>query len=257
MINKDPIEPSKIDWMKVVEWGFHFTITVSRDITLLDIQGKNVLVFEINEYPVKPIAYKNRYYKRVRNSNHMLSLEEIVDLQQQSLNISYDAYPLKESLKSLERPLMEMFVDKANATGRVNLRDDLLTNFTKMKIIQNGKPTLAALLLFGNHGYSIHIGRVKAADTIIDDLLLKAPLITALDEAMVFIKKHINLSYDFDGSLQRKERWQYPLEALREEVQIDDVGQIALGLNDAFRGDLSPFMTVRFPNPTRSWLVTR
>ena len=33
---------------------------------------------------------------------------------------------------------------------------------------------------------------------------------------MVFIKKHINLSYDFDGSLQRKEHWQYPLEALRE-----------------------------------------
>ncbi len=111
---------------------------------------------------------------------------------------------------------MEMFINKANATGRINFRDDLLTNFTKMKLLQNGKLTLAALLLFGNHGYSIHLGRFKAADTIIDDLLLKAPLTTALDEAMVFIKKHINLSYDFDGSLQRKEHWQYPLEALRE-----------------------------------------
>ncbi len=185
-------------------------------ITLIDIKGKNILVFEINEYPVKPIAYKNRYYKRVKNSNHLLSIEEIVDLQQQSLNISYDAYPLNESLKSLNRSLMEMFIKKASATGRVNLRDDLLTNLTKLKLIQNHKPTLAALLLFGNHGYSLHIGRFKAADTIIDDLLLKAPLITALDEAMIFIKKHINLSYDFDGSLQRKERWQYPLEALRE-----------------------------------------
>jgi len=33
---------------------------------------------------------------------------------------------------------------------------------------------------------------------------------------MIFIKKHINLSYHFDGSIQRKERWQYPIEALRE-----------------------------------------
>lgn len=33
---------------------------------------------------------------------------------------------------------------------------------------------------------------------------------------MTFIKKHINLAYHFDGSIQRKERWQYPLEALRE-----------------------------------------
>ena len=72
------------------------------------------------------------------------------------------------------------------------------------------------MLLFGNHGYSIQIGRFKAADTIIDDLLIKDPLLKALDEAEIFIKKHINLSYAFDGSLQRKERWQYPLEAIRE-----------------------------------------
>ena len=46
--------------------------------------------------------------------------------------------------------------------------------------------------------------------------IIKAPLLIALDEAMLFIKKHINLSYEFDGSLQRKERWQYPLEVIRE-----------------------------------------
>ena len=185
-------------------------------ITSLAIEGKHVLVLEINEYPIKPVSFKNRYYKRVKNSNHALSLDEIVDMQQQSLNISYDAYPLKENLKSLEHSLMVKFIEKANSAGRVHLRDDLLTNLTKLKIIQNGKPTLAAMLLFGNHGYSIHIGRFKAADTIIDDLLIKDPLLKALDEAEIFIKKHINLSYAFDGSLQRKERWQYPLEAIRE-----------------------------------------
>jgi len=185
-------------------------------VTAFELDGRAVLVFEINEYPVKPVSCKNRYYKRVKNSNHLLSLDEIVDLQQQSLNISYDAYPLKEPLESLDRSLMERFIETANTTGRVNLGDDLLTNLTKLKLIQNGKPTLAAMLLFGNHGYTLHLGRFKAADTIIDDLLIKAPLITALDEAMIFIKKHINLSYDFDGSLQRKERWQYPLEGLRE-----------------------------------------
>ena len=137
-------------------------------------------------------------------------------MQQQSLNISYDAYPLQENLKSLEEALMVKFIEKAASAGRVHLQDDLLTNLTKLKIIQNGKPTLAAMLLFGNHGYSIHIGRFKAADTIIDDLLIKDRLLKALDEAEIFIKKHINLSYAFDGSLQRKERWQYPLESIRE-----------------------------------------
>ena len=146
----------------------------------------------------------------------MLSLDEIVNLQQESLNISFDAYPLKENLESLNTKLLEKFIEKINSRGRIRLQDDLLTNLNKMKLIQSGKPTLAAMLLFGNHGYSIHIGRFKAKDTIIDDLLIKEPLMTALDEAMVFIKKHINLSYAFDGSLERKETWQYPIEVLRE-----------------------------------------
>ncbi len=185
-------------------------------VKTLNLSGQTILAFTIHEYPIKPVAYKNRYYKRVQNSNHLLSLEEIVDLQQQSLNISFDAFPRQESLESLDGSLIEKFIDRADATGRVNLGDDLLTNLTKLKLIQQGKPTLAALLMFGNHGYSLHIGRFKATDTIIDDLLLKTPLMSALNEAMVFIKKHINLSYSFDGSLQRKEHWQYPIEALRE-----------------------------------------
>jgi len=72
------------------------------------------------------------------------------------------------------------------------------------------------MLLFGNHGYSIHIGRFKAEDTIIDDLLVRTPILLALEEALIFIKKHINLSSEFDGSLERKEIWQYPLDVIRE-----------------------------------------
>lgn len=146
----------------------------------------------------------------------MLSLEEIVDLRQQSLDISFDAHAVEEGLSTLDTKLMEKFIDQVNSKGRVTLLDDMLTNMTKLKLIKAGKPTLAAMLLFGNHGYSIHIGRFKATDTIIDDLLIKAPLLPALEEAMIFIKKHINLSYEFDGSLERKEIWQYPLDVIRE-----------------------------------------
>jgi len=183
---------------------------------IYEVDGKTILVLEVNEYPVKPVAYKNRYYKRVKNSNHMLSLEEIVDLRQQSLDISFDAHVVDESLSDLDTSLMEKFIEKVNSKGRISLLDDIVTNMTKLKFIKSGKVTLAGMLLFGNHGYSIHIGRFKAEDTIIDDLLIKAPLLPALEEAMIFIKKHINLSYEFDGSLERKEVWQYPLDVIRE-----------------------------------------
>lgn len=137
-----------------------------------EIDGKTVVVFEINEFPVKPVSCKNRYYRRVKNSNHLLTLDEIVDLQQQSLKISYDAYPLSERLSSLNINLIERFIDNVNSRGRINLKDDLVTNLTKLKLIRNDKPTLAAMLLFGDHGYSIHIGRFKSEETIIDDALI-------------------------------------------------------------------------------------
>ncbi len=100
------------------------------------LSGKTVLVFTIHEYPVKPVAFKNRYYKRVQNSNHLLSLEEIVDLQQQSLNISFDAFPQQESLESLDWSLIETFIERAGATRRVTLGDVLQTNFTNLKMIR-------------------------------------------------------------------------------------------------------------------------
>lgn len=178
--------------------------------------GKQVLIFEINEFPVKPVAYKNRYYKRVHNSNHLLTLDEIVDLQQQALSLSFDAYPSRTTMADLDTKLIDQFFFSVDRRGRVALRDDLQTNLVKLKLIREGKVTIAAELLFGAPDCAIRIGRFKSEATIIDDNVVRAPLLLAVEEALTFIKKHINLSYHFDGSIERKERWQYPLEALRE-----------------------------------------
>lgn len=178
--------------------------------------GISVLIFEISEYPVKPVAYKNRYYKRVHNSNHLLTLDEIVAMQQQSLVVSFDACFSQVATADLDFKLIEQFFARVNGRGRMTLRDDILTNLVKLRLVRDGKVTLAAELLFGAPDSVIRIGRFKSAATIIDDNVVRAPLFLAVEEALTFVKKHINLSYSFDGSLARKERWQYPLEALRE-----------------------------------------
>lgn len=53
-------------------------------------------------------------------------------------------------------------------------------------------------------------------NTIVDDLVIRAPLVLAVDRAMEFMKKNIQLGYEFTGELKRKETWQYPLPVLRE-----------------------------------------
>ncbi len=77
--------------------------------------------------------------------------------------------------------------------------------------------TRAAQLLFGNNQMNIHLGRFKSETVIIDDLMIRSPLILAVDEALDFIKKNIRLGFEIGGDkLKREERWQYPITAIRE-----------------------------------------
>ena len=62
------------------------------DIERLNIDGKTVIAIRVSEFPVKPVACRDRYFKRMANSNHRLNLTEIANLHLQSLQLSWDAY---------------------------------------------------------------------------------------------------------------------------------------------------------------------
>ena len=63
------------------------------NVELINTNGKNLVVFRVIEYPVKPIAYRNKYFKRSANSNHLLSVNEIANEHLKTINSSWDFYP--------------------------------------------------------------------------------------------------------------------------------------------------------------------
>ena len=79
---------------------------------------------------------------------------------------------------------------------------------------------MAADLLFskGRPIHGIHIGRFKTPTVIIDDIMIHLPLLEAVEEVMWAIKKQIRVRFEFTGEPERKEIWEYPLEAIREAV---------------------------------------
>lgn len=62
------------------------------DVSVINTDGKQVVAFQIQEYPIKPVAVQGRYYKRVNNSNHQLTVGEVVNLYLQTINSSWDTY---------------------------------------------------------------------------------------------------------------------------------------------------------------------
>lgn len=58
------------------------------DVDVLEIDEKQVVSIYVQEYPVKPVSVKGRYYKRQANSNHLMSAVEIADMSLQTKNSS-------------------------------------------------------------------------------------------------------------------------------------------------------------------------
>lgn len=192
------------------------------DISAQQIDHKTVVSIQVAKFPVKPVRTGGRYYKRVASSNHALSTSEITNLYLQSLQISWDAHAAQQAaMADLSLAKIERFIQRVNDTGRFALEASTpLAALEKLSYIVNGQSTWAAMLLFAAEPlrHHIHIGRFKTPSTIIDDRQFTDTLFEAAEQAMKFIVSHISVAFEFDGSLQRKERFAYPLPALREAL---------------------------------------
>lgn len=192
------------------------------DVFELNLSGKTVIVFEVKEFPIKPISYKNRFLRRVKNSNHIMSLDEISDEHLKTMNSSWDYHP------DTIHTVVDISFDKVNAfIKKIELKNNSLVDalpesfLKKIELIRNNRLTIGAYLLFAKDYCAlsgIQAGRFKSDITIIDSISLNNDLFTQVGDLINFIRKHLMVEFVITGNLQREERFDYPLEVIREIV---------------------------------------
>ena len=192
------------------------------DIEAVTHEGHTVIEMSINEFPIKPVAFKGRYYKRVQNSNHLLSITEISNLHLSCLQTSWDAYQHPgASIEDLDFNKIERFIAKINQGGRFHLEGKPIDTLEKLSMIVNGKPTNSSMLLFSKKdmAYNVHVGRFKTPSYIIDDKIIRGGLFEVVEETMRYIIGHIKVAFEITGErTQRNEIFEYPIPALRELI---------------------------------------
>ena len=192
------------------------------DVEPVTLNQKTVLVIQVGEFPVKPVSFKGRFFKRKANSNHQMNLTEIANMHLQSLQLSWDAYPASDSSwDDLEIDKLKRFIQRVNEKGRFKLEGTLEQNLAKLQLLKDGQVTQAAKLLFckEQNTYNIHIGRFKTPSMIIDDKMVRATLFDAVEETMRIIISHLKVAFEITGQkIERTEIFEYPLEAIRELV---------------------------------------
>lgn len=208
------------NWINQVKVATANTLVPDAEAAVLE--GKTVVLMSVPEYPIKPVACRGRYFKRANNANHQMTISEVVNEHLKSINTSWDCTiddGHSEADISLEK--VQAFIERINRTRDSVVIEDPLTVLRKFELLRDGRITRAAFLLFSatETGLTtIEMGRFQTPTLIKDGARLKSDLFSEVEGVMAFLKKHMNKAYIITGEPQREERWEYPLEALREVV---------------------------------------
>ncbi len=200
------------------------------EIFIQSAEGKSLLVVRIFPGSHKPyyLRKKGRHqgtFIRVGSTNRPASQETLESLERQRRNISFDSVPAYD-VRWQDTDLKEFLSDYTEATGRV-LRDTHLKNLGLMVREQDQVfPSNAAVLLSDSLHRSrlfpfakIECARFKGVtmDVFTDQATVSLPVHKAPEACMMFVKKNIALGATI-GEIYRKNRWEYPLKAIREAV---------------------------------------
>ena len=193
------------------------------EIYTLNLEGKLLLVIEVFRGNLLPYYHKkegknNGTYIRVGATNRKASFENIVELERQRRNISYDEELNYEvDLSSLDlSPIYDVF----QKVGK-QLDEQKLKNLKLIKE-EHGKeyPSNALLILLGYHNHCmVKCAKFKGTtmEVFLDKKEYGGSIFEILENTQNFILNHINLRAEIKG-LYRTDTYEIPLVALREAL---------------------------------------
>ncbi len=152
-----------------------------------------------------------------------MTITEIADLHLKTFNTSWDHYPdPRHTLAEISFDKVNEFITLANKNRSLPLDDPPLTVLRKYELLQgHDQITNACYLLFADAETmhtAVDLGRFSGETIIKDSLTFRSDIFSSVSNILEFLQKHINKEYVIYGAAQRTERWEYPLDALREIV---------------------------------------
>ncbi|MDT8286531.1 MAG: putative DNA binding domain-containing protein [Elusimicrobiales bacterium] len=191
------------------------------------VKGKNVVAIQVEENRIKPVMCNGRAFIRSGSTTRQMTLEEITRCALANAGVTWDALPEpRATLSDISLPKFKTFMDAARQEKRrsVPVGTSQTELLEKLELVIKGKPTRAAILLFGKDPqrfYSqamLKIGRFRNETLIVDDRRIDGTLFDQIEGAMGYFREKLDTRYVMTGRPQRDVIWEYPLKALREAV---------------------------------------
>lgn len=205
---------------------------VVMDVEPVYIEENSVLLLHIAESPIKPVSIKGICYKRVGNSNRVLSPQEIAQMHLKSVGQTWDQLAIVSARnEDIDEQKIQWYLTQRDTQRNVTQLQgmnttDLLRN---INCINDEKtPTHAGILFFGKHPQKffqnaklrvVKFRGTSVTHPVIDRLDCSGALWEIVNASEEFIRRNIRLlSLRGSTSFQRDDKFEYPLEALREAI---------------------------------------
>ena len=198
-------------------------------ISVIEIENKNIIIIDVTLNDEKPVFFKGTAYKRVGKSSHKLSASEIRSIAKNSgEKVYWDEQICKNAtFEDIDEEKIKWFLKEAKYGRNFNIKEQtpIKEALERLELLYNKKITNAAILLFGKNPQKYFItaetkcARFKGTKPIefIDMKIFNGNIINQRDNAVEFVKKHINLHATIVET-KRIETWEYPIEAIREAI---------------------------------------
>jgi len=193
------------------------------EIYTVNIDGKILLVIEIFRGSLLPYYLKKKgklkgTYIRVGSTNRFADKSMILELERQRIGRSFDEEENfeYEIAKLNLQPIFREFKKIRKEADIVKLKNLRLIKFVQNKDV----PTNALLIILGlldNTGIKCARFKGSTMEYFIDKKEFTGVLFSNLENIMAFLKNHLNLKAEIKG-LQREERYEIPLVAIREVI---------------------------------------
>ena len=220
-----PSESTLRDWSNRISQSIDPKVVVTINTTR--IEEKRIVFINVDESRIKPVSCKGRYFKRIGATNRRMNWEDITNMVLESVGATWDELPeLRASMDDIDPAKITQFIKLCNKAGRRPIPEieKPLEVLRKLELVKDGKPTRAAILLFGKNPQKFYIpailkiGRFRPGNIIVDDKEIQGTAFDQVEEAMLYFRDRLQTKFEFTGEPQRKVIWEYPLEALRETV---------------------------------------
>lgn len=198
--------------------------SISVDIEIVD----NVFVIHVPEGKDKPYACSKGFYLRMGANSQKLERDDIIEFFQSEGKNRFDEIVIRtvDFQDNLDSKAYTHFIKRSGISDVIE-QEDLLLNLDCIKrdYEERLRYTNAGVLFFTKNPIEIikHASVVcalyKGTDkiTILDRKAFVGNIIANIEDAFLFLQKHLNLRYEFEG-LRRIEILDIPEIALRESI---------------------------------------